>query len=198
MMFQNQYFKKRNTEVLFKENHTNKINLDLRNIILLDNQSTIDLFCNPKLVTHITEQDKNLKLQSSSGTMTVHHKAKMQGYKKDVWFSKNAITNIIALRNLIKQYRVTYDSDDNKTFVVHRSDQPNMELKMNACGLHYYNPTDKTLVFVATVSSKKEGYTQRQIEGAEVARSLYAKLGYPSTKDYKWMLMLPTQSGARA
>jgi len=44
--------------------------------------------------------------------MVVTHKTKMPGYRKTVWFSKRAITNIIALRNLIQQYRVTYDSDD--------------------------------------------------------------------------------------
>jgi hypothetical protein len=42
----------------------------------------------------------------------------MEGYNKTVWSSTRAITNIIALRNLIDQYRVTYDSDD-LMFAVH-------------------------------------------------------------------------------
>ena len=32
--------------------------LDLRNMILLNNQSTVDLFCNPKLVSHVWEPDE--------------------------------------------------------------------------------------------------------------------------------------------
>jgi hypothetical protein len=51
--------------------------------------------------------------------MAVTRKAMMTGYNKTVWFSTRAITNIIALRNLIDQYHVTYESDD-LMFVVHR------------------------------------------------------------------------------
>jgi hypothetical protein len=42
--------------------------------------------------------------------------------------------------------------------------------------------------FVNTVSGNKEGFTQRQIKGAELARTLYATLSYPSWKDYKWVI----------
>jgi hypothetical protein len=54
--------------------------------------------------------------------MVVTRKAIMEGYNKTVWFSTRAITNIIALPNLIDQYRVAYDSDD-LMFVVHREYQ---------------------------------------------------------------------------
>jgi hypothetical protein len=50
--------------------------------------------------------------------MVVTRNATMEGYNKTVWFSTRAITNIIALRNLIDQYHITYDSDD-LMFVVH-------------------------------------------------------------------------------
>jgi hypothetical protein len=33
-----------------------------------------------------------------------------------------------------------------------------------------------------------QGYTKRQIVGAEAARALYPMLGYPSMKDYKWII----------
>jgi hypothetical protein len=72
-----------------------------------------------------------MRLKINSGTMVVTHKSIMPGYNKDVWFSTRAITNIIALSNLIQKYQVTYDSDD-KMFVVHREYQgkPNMEFRM--------------------------------------------------------------------
>jgi hypothetical protein len=105
-----QAFERHNTDVLFKQNHGKGILLDLRNIILLDSQSMMDLFCNPKLVHNISRASNKMRLQSNGGSMTVNHKATMAGYKKKVWFSKDAITNIIALSNLIQQYHVTYDS----------------------------------------------------------------------------------------
>ena len=69
--------------------------------------------------------------------MKVNHKATINGYERPVWFRKDAIMNIIALKNIIRQYRVTYDSDES-TFVVHREaeNKNNMEFRMHANGLH--------------------------------------------------------------
>ena len=78
----------------------------------------MDLICNPTLVEKTFKSSNSMRLKSNGGTMKVTHKAKMPGYHKDVWFSKRAITNIIALSNLIEQYHVTYDSND-LMFVVH-------------------------------------------------------------------------------
>ena len=93
------------------------------------------------------------------------------------------------MSNVIKQYRVTYDSDE-QMFVVHResTNKPNMEFRMHESGLHYYDPRNDEFTFVNTVSGNKEGFTQRQIKGAEVARTLYATLSYPSWKDFKWVI----------
>jgi hypothetical protein len=38
------------------------------------------------------------------------------------------------------------------------------------------------------VEGNKIPFTKRQIKSAEKARSLYASLGYPSMKDFKWIL----------
>jgi hypothetical protein len=124
--------------------------LDLKNIILLDTQSTVDLFCNRKLVQQVSKSDKPMRVQSNGGTIQVTHKATMRGYKHDIWFSKHALTNILSLSNLIQQYRVTYDSTA-QTFVVHREThrKPNMLFKMHANGLHYFDPCDAA--FLSTV-----------------------------------------------
>jgi hypothetical protein len=76
-------------------------------------------------------------------------------------------------------------------FVVHRespANKPNMEFWMHESGLHYYDPRNEEFTFINTVSGKKEGFTQRQIKGAEVARTLYITLSYPSWKDFKWVI----------
>jgi hypothetical protein len=113
-----QSFEKRNADVLFKLSGP-KIKLDLRNVILLNSQSTMDLFCNPHLVQEVMKTTNVMNLQSNGGTMQIRHKASITGYHHQVWFSKFALTNIIALSNLIKQYQVTYDSRD-EMFVAHR------------------------------------------------------------------------------
>jgi uncharacterized protein YodC (DUF2158 family) len=89
---------------LFKQTHGTKIKLDLREIILLDSQSTMDLICNPALLKRTFKSGTNMRLKSNGGTMTVTHKAKMAGYHTHVWYNTKAITNILALSNVIKQY----------------------------------------------------------------------------------------------
>ena len=52
--------------------------------------------------------------------MEVKKQAIMPGISyAHVWYNKKAITNLLSLSNVIKQYRVTYDSND-QMFVVHR------------------------------------------------------------------------------
>jgi hypothetical protein len=127
-----QTFEKRNAAILLKQSDGKPTRLDLRNVILLDSQSTMDLFCSKQLITNVTKANNKMRLQSNGGRMAVTQKATMPGYKKKVWFSKDVIINIIALSNLIQQYHVTYDSR-NQIFVVHQEDQakPNMEFRMH-------------------------------------------------------------------
>ena len=105
--------------------------LDLTQVILLDNQSTMDLFCKESLVSTMFESKTPMRLKSNGNTMKVNHKATINGYERPVWFSKDAITNIIALKNIIRQYIVTYDSDES-TLVIHReaANKNNMEFRM--------------------------------------------------------------------
>jgi len=178
---------------LFKQAHAEtQLKLDLREVILLDSQSTMDLFCNPAFVEKTMSSSSRMRLRSNGGTMVVTRKATISGYHKQVWFSKRAITNIMALSNMIQQYRVTYDSDE-QMFVVHRetTGKPDMHFRMHPSGLHYYDPRDEAvdeLAFLDTVSENKEGFTKRQIARAETARALYATLCHPSLKDFKWVI----------
>jgi hypothetical protein len=111
------------------------VKIDLREFILLDSQSTMDIFCNAALVIKTCKSTTIMRLKSKGGTMEVTQKATIPGYNKDVWFSTRAINNIITLSNLIQQYRVAYDSED-KIFVVHRESQgkPNIKFCMRKCG----------------------------------------------------------------
>jgi hypothetical protein len=112
---------------LFKQTGSS-ITPDLREVILLDIQSTMDLFCNAALISKTSKSKASMRLKSNGGTVVVTRKSMMTGYNKTVWFSNRAITNIIYLRNLIDQYRVTYDSEDLMFLVHHESDsKPNME-----------------------------------------------------------------------
>jgi hypothetical protein len=167
------------TAQLFQQAHRSIRTLDLREIILLDSQSTMDLICNPTLVKKTFRSSAKMQQKSNGGSMKLNHKATMAG-SQDMWYDKKAITNILALSNIIKQYRVTHDSD-NRMFVVHREDagKPKMEIRIHESGLHSYDPRDKEFIFVHTVSESKHGFRQRESKGPEVARTLYATVSYP-------------------
>jgi hypothetical protein len=121
--------------------------------------------------------------------MAVKKQAIMPGYHTHMWYNKKAITNILSLSNVIKQYQVTYDSND-QMFEVHHDlkGKPDMEFWMHKSGLHYFDQRDSELTFVNSVSKNKESFMKRQIKDAEVTRSLYSKLNYPSWKDFKWII----------
>ncbi len=163
----------------------------MKQVILLDSQSTICVFCNKNLLANITKATSPLRLRSNGGTMLLSKEATIENYDQKVWYSADAITNILSLKNVKNQYRVTYDSD-NKCFIVHQKQfgLPNMIFKQHSSGLHYYDPQIQqgNFTFVKTVKSNKALFTKRQIKGAQGARRLYECLSHPSIQDFKWML----------
>ena len=76
--------------------------LDLTKVILLDSQSTMDLFCNPELTSNIVPSAQSFTVQGNNGTLEVHQKSKLKGYETDVWYNSKAITNILSLSNMSK------------------------------------------------------------------------------------------------
>jgi hypothetical protein len=80
------------------------VKLDLREVMLLDSQSTMDLFCNRALVENVNKSKTTMRLQSNGGHMIVEREATVKGYYKKVWYSEKAITDIVTLSNVIKKY----------------------------------------------------------------------------------------------
>ena len=79
-------FEQRNRKLMFKKIHANSIKLDLRNVILLDSQSTMDIFCNLNLVVNIYKSKKKMCLQIKKGRIIITHKSQLAGYQPHVWF----------------------------------------------------------------------------------------------------------------
>jgi hypothetical protein len=67
----------------------------MKDLILLDNGSTVSVFCNPELVENIHETEESLRLSINGGEVTTKMKATVPGYG-EVWFTSKAITNISA------------------------------------------------------------------------------------------------------
>ena len=99
--------------------------------------------------------------------------------------------NILLLKMVREFYHISYNCERGQ-FIVHWSEhgKPNMVFRMHPSRLHIYDPDGELFCFATTVEGNKLHFTKHQIEGAEKAQTLYASFGFPSERDFKWILQL--------
>ena len=132
---------------------------------------------------HIKDHEGN----QCSNNDDITEKYKIPGYNNPVWYSKKAIINIICLKNLIKCYRVTYNSELDTNFFVHCSafGLPDLLFEMHPCGLHVCYPKKMgQFGFVQTVHDNMKLFSKHQIIGANKARDLYETLIFPVPSNF--------------
>jgi hypothetical protein len=136
--------------------------------ILLDSQSTADIFCNRHLLTDIHESGRSINIHCNAGTRRITQVGTLKNYG-EVWFSENAIANILSLSRVKERYPVKYDSTAGNQFVII---QPDKEVIFNqsSSGLYYHDTANRAIVMVNTVAENREGFTQREYDDAKAAR----------------------------
>jgi len=112
--------------------------MDMRNIILLDNQSTVSLFCNRDYVENVWSVKKPLELATNAGILKTNQKAFVKGFG-EVWFDSRAITNIFSFAEMEDKHRITYDSTNESAFLVELQDKI-VKFKQSDNGLYYFDP----------------------------------------------------------
>ena len=158
--------------------------------VLLDNQSTIDVFVNRRLLRNIRRINQYMYIHCTAGVTRTNLVGELPGYGT-VWFHPDGIANILSLARVKTKYRVTFDSDENNEFVVHKPDGSTRNFKESSRGLYYHDTStavtgvvDTGVVLVTTVADNASNYTHADYTRALLARRTQQIIGRPSVRDY--------------
>lgn len=88
--------------------------------LLLDNQSTVDVFANGDMLEDIHQVDDQMVIASNGGSNVTSEMGVLPGYGP-VWYDPIGIANIVSLSRVREKYHVSFNSDQN-IFVVTKPD----------------------------------------------------------------------------
>jgi hypothetical protein len=112
-----------------------------REWILLDNQSTVDVFCNPDLLKDIRTTKRSMTIRCNAGVTRTNMIGRMDGYPGEIWYNPSGIANILSLSNVTKHFPVSYNSDDDRGFVIHKP-AGDRRFKQSPRGLFYFDASE--------------------------------------------------------
>ena len=154
--------------------------------ILLDSQSTIDVFSNVSLLTKVHETNTTLSIRCNAGVKTTKYRGHLSGYGW-VWYYPDGIANILSLSRVRERYRVTFDSAMDNCFHIHKDNGKLLKFKEATRRLYYFDTMkrdEEASVFITTVEDNKSKLSAYDFSQAKRARALQRRIGRPSTKDY--------------
>jgi Reverse transcriptase (RNA-dependent DNA polymerase)/Zinc knuckle len=158
--------------------------------ILLDNQSTIDVFCNKQLLVNIHKTNSTMSIHCNAGVKTTTEVGELPGYG-EVWYHPTGIANILSLSRVRgKGFHVTYENEKNCFILTSPTGRRNV-FEQSPSGLYFIDTaaTQKLgSVFVTTVEDNKSKFSQRDYLRAIEARKLLCKIGRPSQKTFLHIL----------
>jgi uncharacterized protein Yka (UPF0111/DUF47 family) len=164
--------------------------------ILNDNEASVSVFHQAKLLRNIKESKNEMHVKGIGGTLVTNQIGEFwfSGKKINVYYHPDSVANILCFYDLTKVYEVSFNSHENY-FMVKGQTNEVLEFKpkgkmyiCDASHLANQNNTDKNFALINTVEENEMRFSPREVEGAKQARELQRRLGHPSVKDLIKML----------
>ena len=160
--------------------------------VLLDSQSTMSVFNNPRYLTNIRRSTSMMTVITNGGFQSSTQIGEIANFGT-VWYNPDSIANILSLAEVRKVCRVTMDTAVEPAICVHRANGKIMKFIEFSSGLYFHDPKAATVpktnyTFVATVAENKKLFTTREVADADEALALHRKLGRPSQQHFEMML----------
>ena len=138
--------------------------------ILLDSQSTIDVFCNEKLLSRIHATDTIMNIKCNAGVKRTNLRGHLSGYGW-VCFFPDGIANILSMSRVKEKFRVTYNSATDNLFHVHKEGKI-LKFKEATRRLYYFDTADReeeSTMLVTTVENKQNKFSAYDFPRAKLA-----------------------------
>ena len=137
---------------------------------------TINIFNNKNLFKYIRKCNphERVRCYCNGGYQETNHKGEIPGIGL-VYYNFKSLANILSLSQIDMKYRVTYDSNVTKAFLVHGTSSGDKKFIRSSGGLHYYDTSisKDRIIMMQRVSDNKCRFTKKDIKAADEAIKLY-------------------------
>jgi hypothetical protein len=160
--------------------------------ILLDSGSTVSSIKNKTLLSDLRASEEVMRVFTNGGSQDYSEIGTLKLFPFNVYYNPRSLANILSLAQVSEMFRVTMDTNEAHTMMVHVS--PNLILRFQQCGsgLYYYdtaaNESNSNVIsysFLSTVRNNKDYFNRQEIEGVDRARILQGNIGWLLTKDMR-------------
>ena len=165
--------KMKELEELERRNMSNyNKHMNMRNVIMADNESTINLCCNRSYLRNgqTWKEHFNTTIEKNGEMLVVDEMGCVEGFG-EAWFYEKAITNVLSYADLCYRYHAHYDNWIQDAFYVETDNGTKFFRQCNK--LCFHAPGNKALCMsMNKLEQNKRSFNNRQVKEVERVREL--------------------------
>mmetsp|Transcript_9715 Transcript_9715/g.12653 ORF Transcript_9715/g.12653 Transcript_9715/m.12653 type:complete len:154 (+) Transcript_9715:236-697(+) len=104
--------------------------------ILLDNQSTCNIFFNKALLQSVHTTNRWLDVHCNAGVCSTNHIGTLWGFG-EVWYNLNSMANILSFSKVLKHFDIAFYKHPTPKFIIYLNGGNKYKFIKSDCGLFY-------------------------------------------------------------